>query len=220
MTSPVPVLIVDHQPVFGEALAARLGWEADLEVVGAVSRPLHALALVPTRHVRVVLLEQWLGESSGLQLARRLRGLPDPPEIVVLGDADNPSQVVEALRAGVRGWVGKDSPFELLTSAVRAAARRETWLAPLVLGPVVEFLLAEPRRQGGSNPPFVLTRRELDVLRCIMEGLDQNAMARRLFMSLNTVRTHRRRVFAKMGVHSSLEAVAMARRAGLGGPTD
>ncbi|MGB8651081.1 MAG: response regulator transcription factor [Mycobacteriales bacterium] len=201
--------------VFVEALAVRLALESDLEVVEGVSRGSHALALVPTHRVRTVLLGQCLEDMHGVELARRLRGLEPAPHVVLLGDSDRPADVAEALRAGVQAWVGKDSPVELLLQAIRAVVRGEIWLSSTMLGPVVQLLLTQMRRPT-SNPLEDLTARELDVLQCMVEGLGQEAIAKRLYVSPNTVRTHRRRTLAKLGVHSSLEAVAVARRAGMG----
>ena len=88
------------------------------------------------------------------------------------------------------------------------------WLPGLLLGAVLDRLLVTQR--GPSPSPLdALTKRELDVLRCMVAGLDQAAIASRLYLSANTVRTHRRRALAKLNVHSSLEAVFVARRAGV-----
>lgn len=208
------LLVADHQMVFAEALCARLSMESDLEVVGAVGRASHALALVPTHHVQVVLLGQWLGDLDGRELTLRLGELEAAPHVVLMGDTDSPTEVAAALGAGIRAWVGKESPVDVLLQAVRAVVRGETWLPPKMIGPVLKLLMSEDQHATGSILN-VLTARELDVLRCMVEGLGQNAIAQRLFVSPNTVRTHRRRTLAKLGVHSSLEAVNAARRAGL-----
>lgn len=209
----LPVLVVDHQAVFAEAVAARLSQEADLDVVG-VSRAKHALAMVPSRGVRAVVLEQWLTDIDGLELTRQLLALADPPAVVFLGDADRPEAAAAAFQSGALAWISKDSAFDVLLAALRAALQGQMYVSPEMLGPLVRLLLHE-QREDAPDVLGALTPRELDVLSCMIGGLDQAGSARLLFLSPNTVRTHRHRLLVKLGVHSSLEAVAVGRRAGL-----
>lgn len=207
------LLVVHGQASFGDALAARLGREDWLDVLDAVTRPPRALALVAARSVDTVVLDWDLPDGAG-DLAALLSELDRRPRLVVLGDDCDPTTVAAALRAGACAWVPKSAPVDRLLEALRCTGRGETWLPGPLLGPVLDHLLVQ---QAGPPPgPLdVLTDRELDVLRCMVAGLDQSAIAARLFLSPNTVRTHRRRTLAKLGVHTSLEAVFVARRAGL-----
>jgi DNA-binding NarL/FixJ family response regulator len=214
LADPFRLLVVHAQETFGEALARRLGREEDLEVLGTVSRTLRALVLVPARSVGTVVLDWDLPDRAAEQLAGQLQALDRPPVLVALGDDDTAAAVVGALRAGVRAWVPKSSGVDELLLALRRTAAGEMWLPGRLIGRVVGHALA----QGGTAPPSpldALTERELDVLRCMTAGLGQADIAARLYLSPNTVRTHRRRTLAKLGVHSSLEAVFVARRAGL-----
>lgn len=211
---PRRVLVVHGQASFGDVLAARLGREPDLDVLDAVVRPPRALALVAARQVDVVVLD-WDLPDGATDLVGLLSALDRPPVLVVLGSRSDPATVVDVLRAGARAWLPKSTSVDLLLEALRCTGRGESWLPGPVLGPVLQHLLVE---QAGppAGPLDVLTDRELDVLRCMVAGLDQGAIADQLFLSPNTVRTHRRRTLAKLGVHTSLEAVFVARRAGLG----
>ncbi len=208
------VLVVHRQRAFAEALAVRLSREAAFEVVGAVTRPEPALALVSSQHVQVVVLDWSLGDAAAPDVAARVLALEQPPALVVLSGDDEPEPVIEVLRAGALAWVPGSAPVDTLLEALQRAAAREAWLPAWLLGPVLTRLLSQPV-DAGRGALDALTDREIDVLRCMVAGLDQAAIARRLFLSPNTVRTHRRRTLAKLGVHSSLEAVAVARRAGL-----
>lgn len=207
------VLVVHGQASFGDVLAARLRRERDLDVLDAVTRPARALALVAARSVDVVILD-WDLPDGAPDLAEALADLQRPPRLIALGEDAQPAAITSALRTGARGWLPKNSPVHGLLEALRCTARGEMWLPGQALGPVLDHLMTR-----SSDPPAgpldILTHRELDVLRCMVAGLDQSAIAERLFLSPNTVRTHRRRTLAKLGVHSSLEAVFVARRAGL-----
>ena len=205
------VLVHDAHRVFGEAVAVRLAAEPDLVVAATTSRPHQALAVAAAARPGLVLLTQ---DADSTELARQLSGLPRPPLLLAIGEVDEPLAVLAALRVGCRGWVSKSASIEVLVNAVRGVLRDETWLDPTTLTRVLDHLLAAPVPEP-SGPIDLLTQRELDVLWCMVEGLDQAAIARRLYLSVNTVRTHRRRTLSKLAVHSSLEAVAVARRAGL-----
>ena len=207
------VLVVHGQASFGDAVAARLGREADLDVLDAVTRPPRALALVAARSIDAVVLDWDLPDGSA-GLARLLGDLDRPPVLVALGSTTHPAAVAEALRAGARAWLPKTASVDVLLQALRCTRRGESWLPGSVLGPLLDHLLGQPS-VAPAGPLDVLTDRERDVLRCMVAGLDQSAIAERLFLSPNTVRTHRRRTLAKLGVHTSLEAVFVARRAGL-----
>ena len=214
---PLRVLVVHAQTTFGEALACRLARSEELEVLGAVARAPRALALVAARSVQTVVLDWAMVADDGGGLVRQLQALDEPPCLVALGSEAPASAVVGALVCGARAWVPQSSSVATLMDALRRTARGETWLPGDVLGDVIGHLLVA---QSGPSPSPLdcLTKRERDVLACMVGGLDQSAIASRLFLSPNTVRTHRRRTLAKLGVHSSLEAVFVARRAGLGPP--
>ena len=119
---------------------------------------------------------------------------------------------------GVRGWVAKQSAIESLLTAVRGAARGETHLPAALL---TRVLVALSERSRSSTPEAeaiaILTARELDVLRCLIEGLSRNEIGALLHVSPNTVRTHIQSILHKLNVHSALTAVAFARRAGVVG---
>jgi DNA-binding NarL/FixJ family response regulator len=208
------VLVVHRQLSFGEALARRLQREPDLDVLDAVVRPARALALVAAMSVDTVVLDWALPGSAEATLSAPLRALDRPPCLVVLGDRDEAPVVAGVLRAGARAWLPQSASVDLLLTALRATMRGETYLPGAVLGPVLQHLLTASE-ETPAGPLDVLTERELDVLRCMVAGLDQAAIATRLYLSPNTVRTHRRRTLSKLGVHTSLEAVFIARRAGL-----
>lgn len=205
-------ILVHHlHKVFGEAVAVRLDVEEDLEVVGATTDVLAAVAIARSAGPDLVLFEC---AADGKQLTDELAALEQPPLLLCISEAEDPAGVVAALRSGARGWVPKSASVEMLLTAIRATLSGETWLPPAMLTDVLALLLAEPVGTK-AEPIDTLTHRELDVLWCMIDGLDQAAIARRLFLSVNTVRTHRRRTLTKLGVHSSLEAVELAHRAGL-----
>jgi len=126
--------------------------------------------------------------------------------------------VVTALTRGARAWLPKTIDSDRLVRVVRGVHRGEAWLAPDLLGRVLTDLTS--RASGQPNPLTALTARESEVLQCMVDGLSRPEIAIRLGLSSNTVRTHTQNLIAKLGVHSTLESVALALRHGIRASSD
>lgn len=220
----IRVLVVDDHRVFAESLAAALAAEPDVEVAAAGSGPaaLRCLdrAASEGRRFDVVLLDGDLGDGDGVPLVAGLREGRPQLRVVVVAEKDDAHRAALALQAGAWGWVAKDCSLQRLLAVVRGVLRDETHLPPALLTGVLREL-TEARRHRTESEALVesLTPREREVLRCMVAGLGRKAVAERLFLSPHTVRTHMQNVLGKLGVHSTLAAVALARRAGVG-PVD
>jgi DNA-binding NarL/FixJ family response regulator len=217
----IRVAVIDDHRVFAEALASRLADEPDLEVIGTAAAATEAMEMFLDNEIDVVALDLDLAGEDGLAVGRRLREQwPDLGIVVVTAAADD-SRVAEAVQMGVRGWVAKQSAIESLLTAIRGAARGETHLPAALLTRVL-VSLSERNRSSTPEAEAIssLTARELDVLRCLIEGLSRNEIGTRLHVSPNTVRTHIQSILHKLNVHSALTAVAFARRAGVVGLRD
>jgi DNA-binding NarL/FixJ family response regulator len=154
--------------------------------------------------------------ADGITLAEQVR--TDHPAIrtVVLAEQDDPRRAARALQAGASGWVAKDSSLSRLLAVTRGVMRDETHLPPALLTGVLRELTAAHRHRTESERLVEsLTPREQEVLRCMVAGLGRKAVADRLYLSPHTVRTHMQNVLGKLGVHSTLAAVALARKAGV-----
>ncbi|HEY7859077.1 MAG TPA: response regulator transcription factor [Candidatus Nanopelagicales bacterium] len=211
------VAVVDDHVVFAESLAARLSLEPDMDVV-VVAFSEHGVAgMVDHLKVDVAVIDYDLGYSpgtTGLTLGEDLlQRRPDVHIVFVTGVQDE-SFVAEGARLGMSGWVPKDASIDLLLHVIRGAQRGETYIPARLLTRVLNILT----RQSGKYDPAALvglTPREIDVLSCMVDGMGRAEIARQLQLSQNTVRTHVQRVLQKLGVHSSLSAVARARETGL-----
>jgi DNA-binding NarL/FixJ family response regulator len=213
MVKVLRVLIVDDHRVFAEAIASRLQVEADLSVVGQANTAAQALDAVETLDPDVVLMDVELGGDDGIDLASRLRAADPELAIIVVSFLTDPVRVGEAVRAGAAGWVTKDAPTEQLLGAIRGVADGESWIPPRLLTGVLRDLLTTRRLVDEDEERLGrLTPRERSVLDMMADGLDRSAIAERMFLSTNTVRTHVQNIFAKLHVRSSLEAVALALR--------
>lgn len=212
------VLILDDYATFADALASRLDAEPGVQAraTTTVEQARWALDECP---FDVLLLDINLDGHNGLRFAgEALSEYPGMRIVVVTADADD-SLAVEAVRIGVSAWVPKDESIEHLVSAIRGALRGETWIPPRILTLVLADLKSGRGDQREHDVLLAkLTRREKEVLGYLVAGVSVDAIAGQLYLSRNTVRTHIQNVLAKLGVHSALAAVAIARRAGLPGP--
>ncbi|MFJ9527820.1 LuxR C-terminal-related transcriptional regulator [Streptomyces cyaneofuscatus] len=157
------------------------------------------------------------GAVDGISLVAQVRAARPGVRSVVLAEKDDPRCAARALQAGASGWVAKDCSLQRLLTVIRGVLRDETHLPPALLtGVLRELTTARKHRTESEELVESLTPREREVLRCMVAGLGRKAVAERLFLSPHTVRTHMQNVLGKLGVHSTLAAVALARRAGVG----
>ncbi|OLT22099.1 hypothetical protein BJF79_15150 [Actinomadura sp. CNU-125] len=208
---PIRVLIVDDHTLFAEALAARLGREPDLVILPIAADARRALALTSTERPQVVVLDMTLGAESGLDVLDRLRESHPDVRVVVLTAMSDLGTLVQAVRRGAVGWLSKTESAELVARVIRSAARRGGWIPPELLGEVLRRLTGEDDEERLPE----LTPREREVLQCMVDGLGRAEIAERLGLSANTVRTHTQNLLAKLGMHSALEAITLAMRAGM-----
>ncbi|MEU8436396.1 response regulator transcription factor [Streptomyces sp. NPDC029216] len=154
--------------------------------------------------------------ADGIALVAGVRTAHPGVRSVVLAERDDPRRAALALQAGASGWVAKDCSLSRLLAVIRGVLREETHLTPALLtGVLRELTAARKHRTDSERLVESLTPREHEVLRCMVAGLGRKDVAARLFLSPHTVRTHMQNVLGKLGVHSTLAAVALARRAGV-----
>ncbi|MBV1856105.1 response regulator [Catellatospora tritici] len=203
----ITVLVVDDHPIVRAGLRATLAADPGLEVVGEAAGGEEAVRLVEQLHPQVVLMDLQLGAGiDGAQATARLRELTRPPRVLILTTYDSDADILRAIEAGAIGYLLKDADPGDLRAAVRAAAAGETVLAPSV----ATRLVSRVRSPGAS-----LTPREAEVLQLVAAGHSNSAIARQLFITEATVKSHLVQVFAKLGVDNRTAATAEARRRGI-----
>ncbi|MEV7022540.1 response regulator transcription factor [Kitasatospora sp. NPDC093558] len=171
---------------------------------------------VRAEQVRTDQLRPVAPPPDGITLLGRVRRSHPGLRAIVLATADDPHRAARALHAGATGWVAKESSLARLLAVVRGVLRDETHLPPALLtGVIRELTTARRDRTESERLVDTLTPREKQILRCMVAGLGRQAVAERLYLSPHTVRTHMQNVLGKLGVHSTLAAVAVARRAGV-----
>jgi DNA-binding NarL/FixJ family response regulator len=205
--SRLRVLVVEDHAVVRRGLCAVLE-AAGLACVADVGTGTAAERAVQDDNFDVVLLDLGLPDVDGLQLLRRLHERAPEVAVVVLTMHAEQEYVLRALAAGAGGYVLKLAEPEAVVEAIGRAVKGELYLDPAVAGPVARRAVQPPK----ADP---LTPREREVLERIARGLTNRQIAGELFVSLNTVETHRRHLLEKLGVHSRAGLVAQALERGL-----
>ena len=215
--NPLRLLLVDDHLMVTEALASRLSAAPDMWVAGRCSTTDPSLLdIVGGLRPDLITIEvEPLGPAAG-EVLRKLISARPQARIVVLSADQDVSHAVDAAQAGVAAWVDKKQGAAELETVLRGVCRGESWFPPGMLGEILRALRSDVARAKEDGEGLdMLSPRERDVLCSMMEGKCGGQIAQELMISTDTVRTHTRNIFAKLDVHSRLEAVRVARAAGL-----
>jgi len=219
----IRVLLVDDQALVRAGFRMILDAETEIQVVGEATDGREAIDQARALRPDVVLMDIRMPELDGLEATRRILAAVDGdggPKILMLTTFDLDEYVYEALRAGASGFLLKDTPPEQLVAAIHVIAEGDALLSPAVTKRVIgEFV-----RGGGPKPEAQfprledLTAREQEVLRLIARGLSNAEIAKELFVSETTVKTHVARILMKLGLRDRVQAVVLAYEAGVVSP--
>jgi two-component system NarL family response regulator len=209
------VAIADTHAVLCESLAAYLDNEDGIRVVGSTSTVTDILDLIDATHPQVLLLDaDLIGDNPSTHI-RGVTTLARAPAVVLLMSQRDRDLATNAMRLGVTGCVLKRAPLIELLDAIRSAARGEIWISSSLLTVMFAEYRADSDMAKAREQLNQLTPRELEVLQLLVEGASREAIATRLHLSLNTVRTHTQNLEKKLRVRSAVAAVSIALRAGL-----
>ncbi len=210
----ISVLVVDDHQIFLEALQFQLSKHGDLHPVRTAATPAAAITAATTSPPDVAILDVSLDGASGIDLIGPLLEVAPGCLVLMLSEVRQPRLVATALRSGARGWLPKTTDVNDVIASVHGLMRGEARLDPLLLGAVLSELIERPDHPA-NDILSSLTSRERTVLRLLVSGWTRAEIATELDLSANTIRTHTQNVLRKLGVHSTLEAVATALRLGL-----
>ncbi|MHA7304409.1 response regulator [Arthrobacter sp. TMN-49] len=205
--SEIRILLVDDHPVVRAGLRAMLTEFEGFTVVAEAPEGGSAVKEVERRHtlgepVDVVLMDLQMGAGmDGVSATRAIKALPDAPPVLILTTYDTDSDILAAVEAGASGYMLKDAPPEQIRAAVQSAAAGQTALAPEVAARLMGRI---------RNPAPVLSAREVELVELLATGMSNRAIARALFISEATVKTHLVHIYDKLGVDNRTAAIAVA----------
>ncbi|CAM5622150.1 DNA-binding response regulator [Streptomyces avidinii] len=200
----IRLLLADDHPVVRAGLRAVLDTEPDFEVVAEAATAERAVELAGSAGVDVVLMDLQFGPGPGMHgsaATALITAAPAAPRVLVLTTYDTDADILAAVEAGASGYLLKDAPPEELAAAVRTAAAGQSALAPAVALRLMDRM---------RTPAEALTKRELEVLQLVADGLSNLQISKQLFLSQATVKSHLVHIYAKLGVDSRTSAVAAA----------
>ena len=224
--SAIRVLVVDDQPLIRAAVGALLGHHPGIEVVGQAADGLEAVTSAAALRPDLVLMDIRMPNLDGIAATARICADPalESTRVLILTTFEEDEYVVQALRAGASGFIGKGAEPDAIVRAVLAVHAGEALLSPIATRAIIERFVAPADSAAGSGAPVAaalqhLTDREREVLVLIARGRSNDDIAEQLFISHHTVKTHVKRVMGKLGAHDRAQLVIVAYEQGLVAPT-
>lgn len=204
----IRIVVADDHPVVRDGVASTLSATEGLEVVGQAASGPEAVDLVVALQPDVVVMDLRMPGGDGVEAVRELRRRNSDTRVLVLTTYDTDSDTVAAIEAGATGYLLKDAPTQELVGAVRATAAGEAVLSPAVASRLASHVRS-PERSAA------LSAREREVLMLVAQGRSNRLIARELFVSEATVKTHLVHIYAKLGVTDRAAAVATGYQQGI-----
>src|SRR5215211_270583 len=207
----IRVVLVDDHPIVRSGIRYLLEKTSDIVVVGETGEGSEAIGLIDELAPDVVLLDMEMPGRTGVEIARQLRAAGSPVRILAISAYDDEHYILALLASGAAGYLTKDEALEKIDEAVRGIARgEEGWLSRRAAAQVAAWT------RKGRHEESSLTAREIEVLRLLVQGWINGAVAEALEISERTVRFHLTNICSKLGVITRAEAIAWAMRHGLG----
>lgn len=200
----IKILIADDHAVVRGGLSTFLRVNKDLELVGEASNGAEAVQMAALHQPDVILMDLMMPEVDGITATRQIHQKYPKIKIIALTSFSEQAMVQGALQAGASGYLQKNVSASELANAIRAA-----YAGRMTLSPEATQVLAEAITQP-QLPGSDMTEREREVLRCLVDGLNNNEIAEKLVISLGTVKFHVSNIFQKLGVDSRVEVVKIA----------
>lgn len=218
MSEPIHVLVVDDHELFLQGLQTTLDVEDDIVVVGRAADGKEAIRLASDTIPDIVLMDIRMPHGDGIEAASAIKRAVPSAKIVMLTFSDDEADLFDAIKAGAVGYLLKSIPPHEVAGAVRSVYEGMSLISPFMASKLMSEFAAMAR--GTDERPRVvaaphLTARELEVLKLVAEGRANREIARRLYISENTVKNHIRNILDKLQLHSRMEAVMYAVRQGL-----
>jgi len=186
--------------------------EEDIEVVGEAGDGVAATELATTAAPDVILMDVRMPKRSGIEACLSIKEVAPSAKIIMLTVSDEEADLYEAVKNGASGYLLKDSSIDEVAQAVRVVADGQSLISPSMAIKLLDEFKQMSRSDRQQVPSPKLTDRELEVLKLVAQGLNNREVAKRLFISENTVKNHVRNILEKLQLHSRMEAVMYAVR--------
>lgn len=206
----IRVALVDDQTLIRQGIRSLLELTGDIVVVAEAGDGVEALEMIARARPDLVLLDLRMPRKGGVDVLRELRSADALPPTIVLTTFDDDEALLEAVRAGARGYLLKDVSLERLTGAIREVAAGGSIIRPALTERVLRGLEHVRRDFDALSPPDPLTRREVEILRLVAGGYSNREIAAALGTAEGTVKNHTSSILSKLGVRDRTRAVLKA----------
>jgi len=211
----IRVLLAEDHTIVRQGIAALLGVESDMEVVGEASSGLEAVELAKKLGPDVILMDIGMRQLNGLEATREIKKLYPSMKILVLTMYDNEEWIFQILRAGASGYLIKDSAMTDLSSALRAVYQGDSYLSPSISKMVIEEYIRKAELGEKKGVEDLLSGREREILQLIAEGNSVPQISNLLCISKKTVEAHKTHIMEKLNIHDKVGLIKYAIRSGL-----
>ena len=214
MTQRIRVLIIDDNRLMRQGLTALLKAQPDMQVVAATADLATALRHAPEVRPHVVLVDAGLGSCDGCRCVEQIRKSAPTARVIVMDLLAAPEEVVAYVKAGAKGFIMKDATVADFVATVRSVARGSDVIPPTLTGTLLSHIAQDAvvHQRPEAADAVRMTKREREVMQLITEGLDNKAIAQRLGVAGDTVKSHVRNILEKLTLHSRLAIAAHSRR--------
>jgi two-component system nitrate/nitrite response regulator NarL len=216
---PIRILLVDDQPLFRGAIAALIAEQDDMVVVGEAENGLQGVEMARALVPDLVVMDVEMPVMDGVEAVRLIREQLSTVKVIMLTVSESDDHVFDAIRFGAHGYLLKDLRPEQLYDMIRSVMRNETPLSPAIAGRLLnEIQSGATKRDSSPAPPQgpSVTRRELEILQLVAEGLSNKEIGKRLSITEGTVKNHVHNALEKLGMENRIQAAAYIVRQGLG----
>jgi two-component system response regulator NreC len=211
----IRVLLAEDHTIVRQGIAALLGTESDMEVVGEASNGLEAIELAKKLSPEVILMDIGMRQLNGLEATREIKRLFPSMKILVLTMHENEEWIFQILKAGASGYLIKDSAMTDLTSALRAVYQGDSYLSPSISKRVIEEYIRKAESGEKKGVEDLLSGREREILQLIAEGNSIPQISNLLCISKKTVEAHKTHIMEKLNIRDKVGLIKYAIRTGL-----
>jgi DNA-binding NarL/FixJ family response regulator len=204
----IRLLLVDDQEIFRQGLATMLSVEADLEIAGQAANGEEAIEAAKRLQPHVILMDVQMPICNGIQATQAIHECYPWIRILVLTTFDDDEYILQSLQVGALGYLLKRTPAPEIAAAIRSVAQGYSQLGPTIAAKAFSQLKAPT----GDITPNSLSKREIDVLRLVAEGMNNSEIAEELYLSEGTVRNHVTQILSKLELRDRIAAVLWAQR--------
>ncbi len=215
MVNKIRVLLADDHTIVRQGMAHLLEAQTDIKVVGEANNGNVAVKMAIELNPDIVILDIAMPLLNGIEAAKRIRKELPNCKILILSMYSHEHYIHNLLKTGVSGYLLKDSSGVDIIKAIRAAMKNETVMSPSISKKIEASLLSPYKNSSKEERYNTLSNREREVFQLIAEGYSTKQLAEMLFISISTVKSHRAKIMAKLGVESPTHLVRIAINLGL-----